>query len=671
VTTAMSKPSYQSNEIEEAAISADTEGTTGTEEKEGQKEPLLSRRKLLATLGIGGVAAVSGGLWGIAGKSTAFASDQTVTSSVYGVGVAIRKRRAELLEVLDMDFCVAVKLEELRVELEPDPALAYYVTNEMQEGFFRYDPTDNSSVDNTGTVLVSTNGKRFKRIYGDTLIASWFGTKADGVTNDTLALQTALNAASGHKLYIPKQRVGFYLTGQLFIPSQIAIEFEPGTIIQAVDTLSRVGPVYERLIRIKTVKDVYINGNGSTLRMNKAAYTTGEQAHIFDISGSENVVLENINANDSGGDGFYIGYFESTVAFCRNIVLRNCRADNNRRQGLSVISVDGLTVENCRFSNTKGTAPQSGVDIEPNGQLDLLKNIRFIQCVADGNIGRGFLVTLLKPTAASEPIDIVFDKCKTKGNSFGYSMNYGGDAAKAVQGEIKLIDCIAESEQYGGFSDLSFSADSAKRSYIRCRAINCNTVNQPEDPYGYGSSFILTTVPSQVRTVIGNAVYTECESVDTRQIPLIKRGFSLKKNNAELLRNVAYINCNVKGGGQKLYSIAPTAEDLYAAKQPLPIQAYSSSGSVTFDYIGFKITNAGSSGEVNLTLPTAKASVTYTFLVEAPYRFNLQTQPGKSILTPNGGKSSIGTNVQGNSIVLLGRSDGQWEIVSMVGDWLL
>lgn len=214
-----------------------------------------------------------------------------------------------------MKFCLAVTLEDLRVELDPDPTLAYYVTNEMQEGFFRYDPNDTTSVDNTGTVLVSTNGKRFKRVYEDMLIASWFGTKGDGVTNDTLALQTALNTASGHKLFIPKQRAGFYLTGQLLIPSQIAIEFEPGTIIQAVDTLSKVGPVYERLIRIKTVKDVYINGNGSTLRMNKAAYTTGEQAHIFDISGSENVVIENINANDSGGDGFYIGYFESTVGF--------------------------------------------------------------------------------------------------------------------------------------------------------------------------------------------------------------------------------------------------------------------------------------------------------------------------------------------------------------------
>ncbi|MDR6550299.1 right-handed parallel beta-helix repeat-containing protein [Paenibacillus qinlingensis] len=662
----MSKPSNQSNDVEEAAHNVDAEGTTVREEK---NKPLISRRKLLATLGLGGIAAISTGLWEGVGRSTVFAKDQTVTGSVYGI--TNKNRKKELLELLDMQLCVTVKLEDLRTELDPNPSLAYYVTNEMQEGFFRYDPNDTTTADNTGTVLVSTNGKRFKRMYEDTIIATWFGAKGDGLTNDTLALQTALNTASGHKLFIPKQRSGFYLTGQLFIPSQIAIELEPGTIIQAIDTLSRVSPTFERLIRIKTVKDVYINGNGAIFRMNKAAYTSGEQAHIFDISGSENVVIENINANDSGGDGFYIGYFESTVTFCRNIVIRNCRADNNRRQGLSVISVDGLTVENCRFTNTKGTAPQSGVDIEPNGQLDLLKNIRFIQCVAEGNTGRGFLITLLKPTAVSAPIDIVFDRCITKGNSFGYSMNYGGDGAKAVQGEIKLIDCIADSEQYGGFSDLSFSADSAKRSYIRCKAINCNTVNQPDDPYGYGSSFILTTVPAQVRTAIGNAVYMDCESIDSRQVPLIKRGFSLKKNKSEIIRNVAYLNCSIKGGGQSMYSIDPTSEDIYAEKSPLPIQTFTSSGAITLDYIGFKITNAGSSGEVSLTLPTAKASVTYTFFVEASNRLNLVTQPGKSILTPSGGKSLIGTAVQGNSVTLLGRSDGQWEIAGIVGEWLL
>jgi polygalacturonase len=57
--------------------------------------------------------------------------------------------------------------------------------------------------------------------------------KGDGVTDDT----AALNAASGNKLYVPKQEGAHYLTGQLYIPGNIVLELAPGTVIQAVDTL--------------------------------------------------------------------------------------------------------------------------------------------------------------------------------------------------------------------------------------------------------------------------------------------------------------------------------------------------------------------------------------------------------------------------------------------------
>lgn len=633
---------------------------------ETEKESMISRRKLLASIGLVGVAAASGGILKSAGFGTAFAKEDSVTDAVYGTGKP--EHWKDLLYLNDLHFVLAVTIEELRAKTDPDPLFAYYVTNEGQEGVFRYDPNDTATMDNTGTVLVSVNGKRFKRMYGDTVYASWFGTKADGVTVDTEPLQSALYAAAGRKLLIPQQKSGYYLTGQLLVPSQSVIVFEPGTVVQAVDSLSRSAP-YERLIRIRDAKEVYVRGNGATLRMNKAAYTSGEQAHIFDISGSENVVIEDINANDSGGDGFYIGAYLSTTPYNRNITLRNCRADNNRRQGLSVISVDGLQVENCRFSNTKGTAPQSGVDIEPNGQLDLLKHIRFVNCTADGNVGRGFLVSVHRQTDASERIDIVFQGCRTKGNSYGYSMNYGGDGSNAVQGDIKLIDCTAESEQYAGFSDLSFSADSAKRSYIRCKAVNCNTVNQPDDPYGFGSSFILTTVPAQPRNAIGNAVYIDCEGIDTRKAPLMKRGFAAKQNKAETIRGVRYVNCSVKGGGQSLYSIDPATEDIHAENHPQLVQAFPSSGAVSPSHIGCKITNTGAAGDIRLVLPAAKSAIAYTFFVEAPYGLTVAAAAGGTILTPSGPKAEISASAAGSSISLLGRKDGRWEITQAVGEW--
>ena len=41
-------------------------------------------------------------------------------------------------------------------------------------------------------------------------------------------------------------------------------------------------------------------------------------------------------------------------------------ADNNRRQGLSIVEADGVLVTDSIFSNTHGTRPSAGIDLEPD-----------------------------------------------------------------------------------------------------------------------------------------------------------------------------------------------------------------------------------------------------------------------------------------------------------------
>jgi hypothetical protein len=623
----------------------------------------ISRRKLLTSIGIAGAALAAGGIVN-AGSQVAYGKTD-VTDSVYGSGGKFHWKDLE-----PIDFCVKVTLAELRSRADSLPEDAYFVTDAGMEGIFLYDQTDIATPDNTGTVVVTSGGKRFKRVFQQTVSSSWFGAKGDGTTVETQALQNALNASAGKKLFIPKQQSGHYLTGQLFVPNDIVIELEPGTVIQAVDTLLRSAP-YERLIRIKNVKNVAVIGNGATFRMNKAAYTTGEQAHIFDISGSENVTIERVSANDSGGDGFYVGNYEGMIPFSKNVVLRDCIANNNRRQGLSVISVDGFLAEGCRFTNTTGTAPKSGVDIEPNNNsgADVLKKVRFVGCAAEGNDGRGFLISLHRMTAANERVDITFENCHTKANSFGSSVNYGGDGTRAVKGEIKFIDCTAEKEQYAGFSVLSNSSESVRTTYVRCKAINCNMVNAPNDAYGYGSSFIIATVPQQVRASIGNVEYIGCQSIDDRAVPLIVRGFAAKRNAGEIIRNVKYEDCKVSGGTQSLYYIDAVAENVHASGVPAPSIAVAASGPVMPGSIGHTLNNTGASGDIELALPQAKAGYTFRFFVEVPYAIRLLPRSGTSILKPAGSGPNVQSSNTGDSIVLSGRVDGNWEISANVGSW--
>jgi hypothetical protein len=78
-----------------------------------------------------------------------------------------------------------------------------YQTTDYGGGQWYYDSTDTTSVDNIGTIVVSTNGKRFKRIFDDQLSVTWFGAKGDG-SDETIIIEKAIENSVGHELIFPK-----------------------------------------------------------------------------------------------------------------------------------------------------------------------------------------------------------------------------------------------------------------------------------------------------------------------------------------------------------------------------------------------------------------------------------------------------------------------------------
>ncbi|TMV48697.1 right-handed parallel beta-helix repeat-containing protein [Paenibacillus mesophilus] len=615
-----------------------------------------SRRTLLTKAGAAGAIVASAGLLGHASLEQV-AAGASVTSSVYGgdggAGCC----------------CKRVTLAELRTEPAPTAEVLYLVTDPGQEGWFVFDSSDTVSADNTGTVVVSTDGSRYKRLYDDMISLKWFGAKGDGVTEDTAAFQAAFDAAAGRKLFVPKQRGGYYLSHQLFIRSRTTVEFEAGTIVQAVDTLSVTAP-YEKLFRLLDVSDVRIIGNGAVLRMNKAAYTTGEHAHIFDISGSSNITIEHVNANDSGGDGFYIGAYQSVNTVCRNIVFVNCQADNNRRQGMSIISADGLLADNCRFTNTIGTAPQAGVDIEPNHPGDRLRNIRFVNCVAEGNKSRGFMTMIKKLSPASEQVDIVFQNCVSRNNAFGFATVYGKDGSAAAKGEVKYIDCRAEYEKWSGFFELSSSADSVRTTYVRCTAYNCNVNNGTGAAYSYAASFFISSVTSEARASVGNSHFYDCRSIDDRSPSLIRRGFATYGYEGFEVKDLVFRECESIGHTVSPFQFDENTRNIRVEQSSPYVYPVSASGTVSLNWLGGVITNAGATETIELALPPAREGFGYTFRVEAAHAIRLVPQSGDVIMSAFGTGWDVSSADIGDSLTLHGRDDGGWLISNCRGSWL-
>lgn len=355
----------------------------------------------------------------------------------------------------------------------------------------------------------------------DTIILSDFGAVGNE-KDETEKIQRALNAASGKTLYIPKQKQKHYLSGQLLIPSNTVIVFDKGVVFLAKDNLTQNIRNAESLFRFEGSENVLFDGNGAVFKMNKRKYS-GEFNHIIMVNGAKNITIKNVNALDSGGDGFYVGAAWTKRKASENIRFYNCVAQNNRRQGMSVISVDGLYVENCEFKNTNGTLPEAGVDIEPGMADYVLNKIHFKSCIASGNSGRGFQVVLIKSGSSSNSVDITFEDCKAIGNDIGFSNRYFAEGSRGV---VRMINCIAEDSRGPGFWEGSCAASGAATEYTNCTAIN-NGADLSRATVKSASGFGISNFPKRKKKVLGNSSFTSCRTIDNQRKPFTDYGINL------------------------------------------------------------------------------------------------------------------------------------------------
>jgi hypothetical protein len=75
-----------------------------------------------------------------------------------------------------------------------------YVVASGIAGMFVRDDADTTTADNGGTVIVASNGKRWKRRFDGAINSAWFGVVCDGVTDSTSALNSAIQYAKSSGL---------------------------------------------------------------------------------------------------------------------------------------------------------------------------------------------------------------------------------------------------------------------------------------------------------------------------------------------------------------------------------------------------------------------------------------------------------------------------------------
>jgi len=218
-----------------------------------------------------------------------------------------------------------------------------------------------------------------------------YGIKADGVTNNTVSIQSLIDRmVIGDTLHFHKGGT-FMLDAvaakKLIWKSNINIEISPGATLKVITNNSGN---YE-LFDLSNLSNIRIFGGGR-LQGERSTHTgtTGEWGMGIMMKKSTNIKIEDIQIDDFWGDGIYIGG-DGYGNQSKNIYIRNVHADNNRRQGISVVNVDGLVIEGGSATRTNGTAPQTGIDFEPNNNGEMLKNITISNFATSENAGGSML----------------------------------------------------------------------------------------------------------------------------------------------------------------------------------------------------------------------------------------------------------------------------------------
>lgn len=142
---------------------------------------------------------------------------------------------------------IQTTINDLRTTIVANAGDTYYTKDLGQEGNWYYDPTDTTSVDNTGITLIGLSNVRYKRIFDGFVNAKWFGVKGDAwewnpsPTDDTAAIQLALDTM---QIWLnPSYSVSM---NQTISESKGSLFFSAGYYLTSTITIISSGIVFEQ-----------------------------------------------------------------------------------------------------------------------------------------------------------------------------------------------------------------------------------------------------------------------------------------------------------------------------------------------------------------------------------------------------------------------------------------
>ncbi|OFV72449.1 glycosyl hydrolase family 28-related protein [Acetobacterium wieringae] len=250
-----------------------------------------------------------------------------------------------------------------------------------------------------------------------------FGAKGDGVTDDTVAIQNAINEASNKKvtLTIPASASSYVVTGRLEIKENTRISGYGATLYMA--------PKLESVTNILwSDPSVYISNvtiEGLTLQSQNTIAGTDYYANsmISNVQGMYFQGVSNLTIKDVSMDSMYVGLKMGQSGSLRNqgISVSNLRIDNSGMPIQISGTNDFTMVDSILNSSDGGTKWLHSAYIRGDNSNFYFRNVEF------NNASGGGIAVAGNEKYPTAPDHIVFENCRVKNSVVGMHINTGAN----------------------------------------------------------------------------------------------------------------------------------------------------------------------------------------------------------------------------------------------------
>lgn len=253
----------------------------------------------------------------------------------------------------------------------------YYVTDSGKEGVFKYDSSDVTSADNLGTILVTSDGKRFKRIYNNQVHASWFN---NGALLDFQILQNAINFTISVEKTLVLENKTYLLAAGLTIDTRDMSSYPTLSILGGGSSILKAefnnGTVFNCLGNVEGVDNAgYVNLTIENLDF----WNAGSNNIAINVDAIKTIDFNNLFIRGGFLDGIVL---KSVYASPR---IRNCRIASCTNSGIMTLG----QVNNIEYSSNAFLSCNYGFYASVNSGTGLstgeLDSNSFYKCDFEGN----------------------------------------------------------------------------------------------------------------------------------------------------------------------------------------------------------------------------------------------------------------------------------------------